>query len=205
MIRVGLTGGIGSGKSRLASLLRVRGIPVFDCDERAGILMNSDVSLQNEINGVTGQDMFPNGRIDRIKMASFLFASAENASLINGIVHPAVLGEYKKWCEEFAADAVEVCAIESAILFEAGLRPYVDLTVAVDAPDNIRLERAVLRDRSSRDKIMERMRAQKAQCDVVAMSDYVIDNSGDENRLAAEADKLIEYITIKYINRCIKK
>lgn len=194
MIRVGLTGGIGSGKSCLASLLRARGIPVFDCDERARTLMSSDSSLQNEINKVTGQDMFPGGRIDKVKMASFIFASTENASLINGIVHPAVLDEYRKWCEELAAESVKVCAIESAILFEAGLHPYVDLTVAVDAPENIRLERAVLRDRSNREKVMERIRSQKAQCDVVAMSDYVIDNSGDENRLAVEADKLIAYL-----------
>lgn len=196
MIRVGLTGGIGSGKSRLAMLLRARGIPVFDCDDCARQLMNSDLSIQKEIDRVSGQEMFPGGVLDKAKMASFLFASSDNASLINGIVHPAVIAAYRKWCDELAEDGVGACAIESAILFESGLQSYVDVTVAVDAPEDIRVERAVLRDRSTREKIIERIRAQKLQCDVVALSDYVVDNSGDENELEIEADRLVDYIKL---------
>ena len=194
MKRIGITGGIGSGKSCVSAILQRYGIPVYDCDSNAKTLMGSDISLQAALNSVSGTDMFPLGKLDRERMAAFVFASAGNAAAVNGIVHPAVKADFERWCSGLEVSGCELCAVESAILFGSGLEECVDCVVMVDAPEEVRLERAVKRDSSTREKIAERMRSQTCADELRRSADFVVDNSGDEATLEANVTELLNNI-----------
>lgn len=194
MNRIGLTGGIGSGKSRVAAILREHSVPVFDCDSEAKKMMSGDVSVRDALTAACGVDFFVDGVPDKRRLADFLFKSEENAALVNGVIHPRVVLRFRGWCDELENSGCKVCAVESAILFESGLLPYVDMVVVVDAPEALRVERASMRDSASREKILERVRAQASQESKLAQADFVIDNSGDEVHLLAETERLLDFI-----------
>lgn len=204
MLKIGLTGGIGSGKSRVASLFEENGIPVFDCDSQARHLMLNDPSVKENLVEATGIDFYYNGSIDKERLAAFLFASQENAAIVNGVIHPKVLAVFDEWCDVQESNGVWACAVESAILFESGLKTHVGFVVVVDAPDKIRLRRAMLRDGTTRDRIVERMSAQMPRKTLLAQADAVIDNSGDERQLETETCKLLDKLRMLYYNRQTK-
>ncbi len=194
MNRIGLTGGIGSGKSRVAAILREHSVPVFDCDSEAGKMMSCDSDIRVALTAACGVDFFANDVLDKRKMADFLFKSETNAALVNGVIHPRVVLRFRDWCDELESSGCKVCAVESAILFESGLLPYVDMVVVVDAPEALRVERASRRDSASREKILERVRAQASQESKLAQADFIVDNSGDEAHLLAETERLLDFI-----------
>lgn len=194
MNRIGLTGGIGSGKSRVASILKERSIPVFDCDSEAKKMMSVDVSVRDALTAACGVDFFVDGVLDKRRMADFLFKSKENAALVNGVIHPRVVLRFREWCDELESSGCKVCVVESAILFESGLLPYIDMVVVVDAPETLRVERASKRDSASREKIVERVRAQASQESKLAKADFIVDNSGDEAHLQIETERLLDFI-----------
>lgn len=194
MMRIGLTGGIGSGKSCVARILNDNGIPVFDCDSEARRLMTDGSQIRDELAEATGVDFFTDGTLDRNRLASFLFASSENGAVVNGIVHPKVTSEYLSWCEKNEADGCRVCAVESAILFGSGIEKYVDGVLVVDSPDSVRMRRALERDGTSEEKIRERMNAQLNREELLARADWVIDNSGNVDDLRREVEGFVKKI-----------
>lgn len=196
MKSIGLTGGIGSGKSRVAEMLRKAGVPVFDCDSEAKKLMAGDTDIRRLLQERIGVDFFRSGVLDKASLASFLFASEENAAIVNGIVHPKVTEAFLKWREELDSCGYAACGVESAILLESGIREYVNSVVVVDAPDEVRMGRAMLRDGVTREKIEERMRAQKTRNELLSSADWVIDNSGDECALEYEVKRMIDNVLI---------
>lgn len=168
-IHIAITGGIGSGKSYVCSMLRQRGIEIYDCDAGAKRLMAESPVIREKLTMLVGADAYKDGCLNKPVMASFLLASEENKQAINAIVHPAVI-------EDFYASGMQW--MECAILYEAHLEHTVDCVICVSAPEEVRLRRIMSRDAISKEKAQEWIKTQMPQQTVEQMADVVIVNDG---------------------------
>jgi dephospho-CoA kinase len=169
-MKIGITGGIGSGKSYVCSQLKFMGIDVYDCDEAAKRLLRTSCSLKKQMCSLIGNETYDeNGILNKKIVADFLLASEENAGKIDAIVHPAVAQDYK---------ASKCQWMECAIIFESGFNMLVDKVVCVVAPEELRVSRVMKRDGISREKVLQWMSKQLPQDSVQKMSDYQIINDG---------------------------
>lgn len=157
MYKVAITGGIGSGKSKVVELLAKRGVSAYDSDSRAKWLMSSSAELRHQITERFGAEAYDGDTLNRRYLAERVFSDKEALASLNAIVHPAVMADFEAWAEAEEGDYV---VMESAILFEAGLDSHFDATVSVMAPEEIRLERAMQRDGATEEQIRERMQNQ---------------------------------------------
>lgn len=173
MYKVGITGGIGSGKSMVCSMLEERGVAVYNADTRAKGLMNESEALREALVARFGSEVYGAEGLNRRYLAERVFTNAEELKALNAIVHPAVMDDFDCWAEEQAGDYV---VLESAILFEAALEHRVDVVVSVLAPESLRLERAMQRDDATREQIAERMRNQTSDDERVERSKYAVVN-----------------------------
>lgn len=173
MYKVGLTGGIGSGKSTVAELLSNRGVAVYDSDSRAKALMAGDEALRAALIEAFGVECYTDAGINRAWLAERVFNNEEELRRLNAIVHPAVMRDFAAWAETVEGDYV---VMESAILLEAGLESHVDVVVAVMAPKELRLQRAMQRDGASEAQIEERMRNQMSDEERTERAKYAIVN-----------------------------
>lgn len=178
MLRVGVCGGIGSGKSTVCEMFAARGIAVYSADDRAKELMNSSESLREALVDAFGAECYRDGVLDRVYLAGRVFGCDEQLQLLNAIVHPAVREDFERWTAEQSSDYV---LLEAAILFEAHFDDVVDATVAVLAPAPLRLERAMKRDGVSREKIELRMAAQASDDELVSRANFAIVNIAMED------------------------
>lgn len=170
MKRIGITGGIGSGKSYVCRKMAERGVPVYDCDREAKRLQEEDSDLKAAIIAIAGDEAYlPDGHLNRVWLASWLFSDAEHLKALNAIVHPAVKRDFEEWCR--AQNAEEV-VMESAILEDAGMRDCVDEVWEVRAPLETRIRRVMERDGSTREQVLERISRQK-EC---SHPDRIIEN-----------------------------
>ena len=176
MICVAITGGIGSGKSYVSAMLEGKGIPVYNADTEAKRLTASNTEIRNKLIALLGEEIYINGELNKPMLASYLFASAENAVRVNGIIHPVVKEDFKCW-QACHADK-EITAFESAILYEAGFEDSVDAVLMVFAPRELRLERAMNRDKATREQIEARMAAQMEEEEKCRRADFVVYNDG---------------------------
>ena len=173
MYKVGLTGGIGSGKSTVAELMRDRGIAVYDSDSRAKALMAGDEALRQALIAEFGAECYTAEGLNRPWLAQRVFSNEAELARLNAIVHPAVMRDFATWAEAQEGNYV---VLESAILLEAGWEGHVDVVVAVMAPYELRLERAMQRDGASREQIEERMRNQMSDEERTDRAKYAIVN-----------------------------
>ena len=178
MLRIGVCGGIGSGKSTVCEMFAARGIAVYSADERAKELMNSSESLREALVEAFGAECYRDGVLDRAYLAGRVFGCDEQLQRLNAIVHPAVREDFERWTAEQSSDYV---ILEAAILFEAHFDDVVDATVAVLAPAPLRLERAMKRDGVSREKIELRMAAQASDDELVSRANFAIVNIAMED------------------------
>ena len=176
MICVAITGGIGSGKSYVSAMLEERGIPVYNADTESKQLTLSNAKIRNKLIALLGEEVYANGELNKPMLASYLFASAENAVRINGIIHPVVKEDFKRWLTNHTEK--EITAFESAILYEAGFEDSVDAVLVVFAPRELRLERAMKRDKATREQIEARMDAQMDEEEKCRRADFVVYNDG---------------------------
>ena len=161
MVVLGITGGIGSGKSYISSLLQSHlNVPVYDCDTEAKRLMNEDKSIQQQLKKLVGAHVYKDGELQKDVLADYLFANQQNAQQVNAIVHPAVREDFGSWAKRQNTDVV---AIESSILFESGFDTLTDKVLFVDAPLEVRIQRVIKRDGCTRQQVKARIRMQK--CD----------------------------------------
>lgn len=161
MIRVGLTGGIGSGKSTVCRLFEELGVRCYDSDSRAKWLMQSDPDLRAELIEIFGEQVYnDNGELDRAHLAAEVFGNSERLAALNGAVHPAVGRDWERWCEERRGEGARYTVLESAILFDCGFDKKVDQVITVSAPEQTRIERAAMRDNAPTDVIRNRIKAQ---------------------------------------------
>lgn len=173
MYKVGLTGGIGSGKSKVAEFLRDRGVAIYDSDSRAKALMAGNEALREALIAEFGKECYTAEGLNRAWLAERVFNNEAELAKLNAIVHPAVMCDFAEWAEAQEGNYV---VLESAILLEAGLEGHVDVVVAVMAPKELRLERAMLRDGASREQIEERMRNQMSDEERTDRAKYAIVN-----------------------------
>lgn len=194
MVRIGLTGGIGCGKSYVAKLLNKRGIPVYDSDTEAKQLSNTSEIIRDGLITLTGiEDLYVDGVLNRKMLAEFLFASKDNARKVEKIIHPAVKADFALWAE---SQNTQFCVIESAILIESGFTDTVDCVVVVDAPLDLRINRCIERDSTTKEKVLERISAQMSQEEKCGISDYVIFNDNVSD-LDKQIDALLEFLMNK--------
>lgn len=189
-IRLGITGGIGSGKSFFSKALRERGIPVFDSDSEAKKLMLMDNDIITSLKALLGDDVYINGEINKPLLASYIFASGDNASRVNSIVHPCVKKAFLRWADECFSAGHHIAAIESAILFESGFDDIVNRVVMVHAPLETRIARVMERDKTTRDKVIVRINSQMDDHEKLSKSDFIIENDGTAS-IDSQIDKLI--------------
>lgn len=190
---IGVTGGIGCGKSVVSRLLRLMGVPVYDCDSEAKRLMHESDAIRKTLIKVVGDEVYDaTGRLNRAYLASYMFGNAEKVALINSIVHPVVRADFKEWVRRGGA----VVAVESAILFEAGMEADVDAVWVVYAPENVRLQRAVSRDKTSEQAVQSRMQCQMSEQEYMDRADIVIYNDG-KHSIITQVQKLLREISDK--------
>lgn len=179
MMKVGITGGIGSGKSTVCRLFAQRGVAVYDSDSEAKRLMTESVELRRRIAERFGAEAYAaDGGLNRSWLAARVFRDPQALADLNAMVHPAVMADFAAWAERQSGDYV---VLESAILFEAGLEHSVDRTVAVLAPLELRLERTCRRDGCDREAVRRRMAAQMDDDTLCARADYTVVNIREED------------------------
>lgn len=157
-LKIGITGGIGSGKSTVCKVFSILGAPVFEADLVAKQLMESDLQIRKGLVKRFGEDVYtPNGSVDRKKLAALIFNDEIQLQKVNELVHPAVRSAFLKWADE---QNVPYVVHEAAILFESGFYKMMDFTILVSAPEEERIQRVTKRDRSRLTEIKERMQKQ---------------------------------------------
>lgn len=178
MMKIGITGGIGSGKSTVCRLFELKGIPVYDSDAQARRLMQEDAALREKITARFGAQTYRGGVLDRTALAGKVFGDPQALADLNALVHPVVMADFAAWSERQEAPYV---VLESAILFEAGLEGAVDKTVAVLAPEPVRVERTCRRDKSDPETVRRRIAAQADDDTLAARADYTLVNLFEED------------------------
>lgn len=173
MLRVGLTGGIGSGKSTVARIFEVLNIPVYYADEAARRLLNSDEALKDSIRHHFGEKSYLNGQLNSSYIASLVFADPRKLSLLNSLTHPATIRDANKWMERQSAPYT---IKEAALIFESGAAEYLDFVIGVSAPPALRLQRTMQRDGLSREEVLKRIDRQMDEDIKMKLCDAVIRN-----------------------------
>lgn len=177
MFKIGLTGGIGTGKSFVAELFAKKGIPVYDADSHAKNLY-LDEEVIHEIEKALGPNILEHGQVNLKKVSDLIFSDLHARELVEAIIHPRLMNDFAIWCSSQNNDIV---MMEAAILFEAHFDHLFDLIVTVDAPDDLRISRLKLRNPSwSLQDIQQRMFSQMSQADKCHRSDFVIYNDNTE-------------------------
>jgi dephospho-CoA kinase len=193
--KLGVTGGIGSGKTSVCRVFDVLRIPVFSADREAQKIMETDNSIISGINSIVGKDLYISGSLDRMKLAMIIFNDSTLLEKVNYLVHPVVFDHFGKWVLDQAAPYV---IMEAAILFESGASKFVDRVATVVAPVEQRVKRVIQRNKLSREQVMERMRNQMDDRTRIKLSDYIINNS--ENDMIIPAILKIHNDIITFIN-----
>ena len=197
MIRVGITGGIGSGKSIVCRLFEQRGVAVYDSDSRARLLMDSDGDIRRELTALFGEACYREGRLDRAWLSARVFADRSLLAALDGVVHPAVGRDFRRWAGERCREGARYVLLESAILFESGFDSRVDFAVTVSAPQELRIARCMARDGSDREAVLRRMAHQMSDRERERRADWTIVNESMEEltRQVGELDAILRHKT----------
>jgi dephospho-CoA kinase len=176
MFKLGLTGGIGSGKTLVCQIFEKLGIPVYYADQAARLLMNEDAGLKSKIIQMFGNQAYAGGELNRPYLADSVFGDNEKLSGLNSLVHPLVREDFLKWV--MRQKGVPYVIEEAAILFESGASLEMDKSVLVYAPEEIRITRVMKRDGVSREDVLRRMGHQMKEEEHLKMADHVLNNDG---------------------------
>ena len=191
---IGVTGGIGSGKSVVSHLLRLMDVPVYDCDSEAKRLMCESAAIRKALVEAVGTEVYDaEGQLNRAYLASYMFGNAEHVAMVNRIVHPVVRADFREWAQRVGNAMV---AVESAILFEAEMHDDVSAVWVVQAPEAQRLQRAIRRDASSEKAVRGRMQSQLSEQEYAKRADAVIYND-DCHSLIQQVIRLLDEISDK--------
>lgn len=191
MIKLGITGGIGSGKSTVSALFKLHGIPVYNADEESKKLNNTSPHIREQLISHFGEDLYVNNELDKKKFADIIFSDSEKLELANSIIHPEVLKHFTDWCSQNSEH--RIVAMEAAILFESGFHKYLDKVVTVYSPLKDRIARVSLRDKVPPEMVEERIKHQMPEREKIGMAEYVIVNDY-ENSLIEQVENLIDDI-----------
>lgn len=188
---IGLTGGIGSGKTMVAKYIESLGIPIYIADDEARKLMATDKMVQ-AISNEFGKEIIENGTLNREKLAQLVFNNPERLGKLNSIVHPQVKKHFDAWVEKHKNSPLVVK--EAAILFESGGNKYCDAVITVTAPLEIRLQRVIERDKTDRESVLKRIQSQWSDEQRIAKSDYVVNNNSVKETYK-QIDQILNLLT----------
>jgi dephospho-CoA kinase len=174
MLRVGITGGIGSGKTTVCSIFEKLGVPVYYADLKAKELVNTNLDLQNQITNAFGQNSFIEGAYNRAFIASIVFSDKRKLELLNSIIHPFVLNDWEDYCKQHANFPYVVK--EAAIMLETDSKNSIDTVVLVHAPLELRIQWIQERDHASKSEIEARINAQMSEDEKMKLADYIVYN-----------------------------
>lgn len=191
MTKLGITGGIGSGKSIVSAYLQHAGIPVYNCDNEAKRLMVEDINLVEAIRSLLGAEAYVDGVLNRTFIAQCIFGNSGLLKQMNSIVHPAVIADFERWS---LSQHLPVVAMETAILFESGFDRIVDSIINVSADEETRIQRAIQRDGAPRSVVENRIKNQMDDKQRVSLSHFVIDNN-DNVALTPQIESILSHFT----------
>jgi len=181
---VGITGGIGSGKTFICKKFKDMGVPVYNADERAKFLMENDEVLKQQLINHFGEEIYINSKLNKTLLANKIFNNKNELAFINSVVHPAVEKDVERWKEE--NKNFPYLIKEAALLFENGSYKKLDKTILVFAPEDERILRVMQRDNTSKEKVMSRIKNQMSDLDKMENADFIINNNGKN-----EIDKIV--------------
>ena len=185
MIKIGLTGGIGSGKTTVANMFKNKNIPVFIADVEAKKILN-DPSVAQDVANTFNISLTNDGLIDKSELASIVFKDKEALEKLNSIIHPKVQQSFQKWIRNIDAPYI---IYEAAIIFEKDRASDFDFTILITAPEEVRIERVVQRDYSSEEEVKSRMKSQWPESKKRKLADFVIKNANIK-QTQQQVDKL---------------
>ena len=190
---IGLTGGIGSGKTTIANYFAEKGIPVYIGDDEAKKITESPEILQS-IRTVFGDEVFNNEKLDTVKVSQIVFNDTDKLKQLNEIIHPAVKKHFKNWVLQNSN--FDFVVYETAILFESGSYKQCDVVISVIAPIETRIKRVMVRDSVSREDVIKRMENQWLDEERIKNSDFIIENT-NKKEMEFQADEILKKITIQ--------
>ena len=197
MIKIAVTGGIGSGKSYISHLLENMHIPVYNADNEAKRLTVSDAGIRGELIALLGEEVYKDGLLNKPWLASYLFSDPAHVLQINSIIHPRVRKDFTVWVER--QEKCEIVGMESAILYEAGFQDTVDAVIMVYAPVELRIQRAMYRDGASEEQVRARIAAQMDDEEKRRRADFTVVNDGVQ-LLIPQLNRIVEQLkTEKFI------
>lgn len=177
MHKIGLTGGLGSGKSTVAYIFEVLGVPVYYADVASKRLMNDDKKVKEAVQTAFGKEVYPQGKLDRKYLAEIIFKDKSRLTLLNSIVHPATLEDANKWMNNQTHSYI---IKEAALIFESHSHKFLDYIIGVKAPLPLRLQRAIKRDKITEEEAMARISKQMDEKEKLQRCDFVIVNDEKE-------------------------
>ena len=193
MIKVGITGGIGSGKSVVSDVIRLLGYPVYNSDIRAKELSDTNPIIRQSLVALFGPAIYTDNQLNRPLLASHLFQNSSHRKAVNAIIHPVVFADFNKWC---AMQHTALVFAESAILVESGFSALMDKMIVVDAPHKLRLQRVVERDVVTMEQAQKRMEAQMDSVDLCKRADYVIYNDNEHLLISQIVDTINKLVNL---------
>ncbi|MDR2968721.1 MAG: dephospho-CoA kinase [Tannerellaceae bacterium] len=189
MITIGVTGGIGSGKTVVSAILEIMGIPVYIADEQSKRLTDTSPAIREKLIALFGAAIYTPTGLNRKLLASHIFNSPDCLDKVNRIIHPEVSRHFRDWAQQQG----DICAIESAILFESGFDRIVDFSLMVYAPEELRIQRACKRDGTSREEIMKRINSQLPDEVKKERASFVVFND-DTQALLPQIEKVVLHL-----------
>lgn len=175
MLKIGLTGGIGSGKSTIAKVFLSLGIPVYNADFESKRITNTNPEIKRNLEDFYGSEIFINNALNKKLLASIIFKDRLELKRVNELIHPFVLNDFENWCEAYQEKPY--CIKEAAIIFESQTDKLLDKVICVSATEEIRIKRVMRRDNVDRDAVIARMQNQMSDEERIKRSDFVIENN----------------------------
>lgn len=193
MIKIGITGGIGSGKSVVSDVIRLLGYPVYNSDIRAKELSDTDGHIRQSLVALFGSDIYQDTKLNRPRLAAHLFNDASQREAVNAIIHPVVFADFNTWC---ATQHASLIFAESAILVESGFAALMDRIIVVDASQELRIQRVMRRDNITFEQAHQRIEAQMASADLRTYADYIIYNDNEHLLISQVVDTINKLVNL---------
>lgn len=197
MIKLGITGGIGSGKSFVSRCLKEGfSVQVYDTDREAKRLMLEHEGIRADLTALLGEEVYTAAGLNKPLLAAYIFSSPENAQKVNAIVHPRVKEDFRNWAFRQEQAGCQLVGVESAILFESGFDREVDKTLTVSAPLELRIARVMERDRVGREQVLERITAQISDEERNRLSDFSVENA-ETSDIHAQLMRILSALNVR--------